>query len=458
VPFPAHFPVRREAARPHRTARLKMAQKNILLNDFSEDYTSDLRHYLDDDINIKVWIGRKKNKVTTLPREDFYRSLLFRKNRLKVNYRYRREFLEIYPEVRKHADTFLNMYCRRPVLYGGNDAIDMMDAFHVYIHFFIDLLKSNDIRHVFFEVIPHHADYLLYLVAKALNIKTWMFYSAPAPGKSFVTSDIENIGSLDTGGAEIEPVRLERNYRKKYYYMDRKVRTNLPVKLVSAAFFRRDLNLFLHRLQALARNARFKRNYRQFVAPPPAGKFVYFALHLQPELTTTSLGGVFVDQVLALECLRALLPDDWFIVAKENPHQTWHSRGRLFYARLQKIPNLRYVGKETDTYDLVEQCEFAATVSGSVGLDALSFGKRVLIFGNAFYKGFPGVVAWRPGLTPEEIIAAPFSHEAFERAHAQLLHNTVDAVTDTDYKHLVKDFSNEKNGRALAGIINALTR
>jgi len=62
-----------------------MAQKNILLNDFSEDYTSDLRHYLDDDINIKVWIGRKKNKVTTLPREDFYRSLLFRKNRLKVN-------------------------------------------------------------------------------------------------------------------------------------------------------------------------------------------------------------------------------------------------------------------------------------------------------------------------------------------------------------------------------------
>jgi len=240
--------------------------------------------------------------------------------------------------------------------------------------------------------------------------------------------------------------------------MDRKVRTNLPVKLVSAAFFRRDLNLFLHRLQALARNARFKRNYRQFVAPPPTGKFVYFALHLQPELSTTSLGGVFVDQVLALECLRALLPDDWFIVAKENPHQTWHSRGRLFYARLQKIPNLRYVGKETDTYDLVEQCEFAATVSGSVGLDALSFGKRVLIFGNAFYKGFPGVVGWRPDLTPEEIIATPFSHEAFERAHAQLLHNTVDAVTDIGRKRLVKNFSNEENGRALAGAINALTR
>ena len=438
---------------------MKMAEKNILLNDFSEDYTSDVRKYLDDNINIKVWIGRKKNKVTTLPREDFYRSLLFRNNRLKINYRYRKEFLEIYPEVRKHADTFLNMYCRRPVLYGSNDAIDMMDAFHVYIHFFIDLLKSNDIHHVFFEIIPHHADYLLYQVARALNIQTHMFFTAPVFGKSFITDDIENIGSLDTGETEIEPVRLEKNYRKKYPYMDRKVRTNLLVKLISAAFFRWNLNLVLHRLQALARNARFKRNYRQFLAtPPPSGKFVYFALHLQPELSTTSLGGVFVDQILALECLRALLPDDWFIVAKENPHQTYHSRGRLFYSRLEKIPNLRYVSKETDTYDLVEQCEFAATVTGSVGLDALRFGKRVLIFGNAAYKGLPGVVSYHRDLTLEEIMETRFSHEEFERAYARLLHNTVDVVTNINDKRLIKDLSNEKNGRALAGVINAITR
>jgi len=44
------------------------------------------------------------------------------------------------------------------------------------------------------------------------------------------------------------------------------------------------------------------------------------------------------------------------------------------------------------------------------------------------------------------------------RAHAQLLHNTVDAVTDIGRKRLVKNFSNEENGRALAGAINALTR
>ncbi len=433
--------------------------KNILLNDFSQWHTSDVHKYLDDEIDIKVWIGRKKNKVTTLAREDFYRSLLFKKNRLKINYRYREEFLEIYPAIRKHMDTFLNMYCRRPVLYGANDYIDMMDAFHVYIHFYIDLLKSNDIHYVFFEVVPHHADYLLYLVAKALGVKTYVFLPAPVHGKSLVMDDIENIGSLDVGKTEIDPVKLERNYRKKYHYLNKPIKTNLFVKLISAAFFRHNLNLFLHRLQALARNARFKKNYRQFLAQhPPSENFVYFALHLQPELSTTSLGGIFVDQALALECLRLLLPYDWPIVVKEHPYQTFHSRGRLFYSRLAKIPNLHYVSKETDTYDLIERCRFVSTITGSVGLDALSFGKRVLIFGNAPYKNFPGVVSYRRDLTLEDIMAINFSHEEFEQAYAHLLHNAVDVITNVDYryKELVRNISGEENGRALANVINAI--
>ena len=435
--------------------------KNILLYGFFDDHTSDVRKYLDDDVRIKVWLGKKSNKLTTLAPHihDFNHSLPFQKNRLKIHYRYRREFSEIYPEVRKHADSFLYIYCRKPVLYGGNDFIDMMDAFHVYIHFYIDLLKSNDIEGVFFPLIPHEADYILYLVAKALGIKAYMFYPAPFPGKSFLTDDIENIGSLHTGNAEIEPIKVKKNHRKHYPYMDRKVRINHLRKLISAVLFRRDLNLSLYRLQALARNERFKRNYRQFTGEPPTSeRFVYFALHLQPELTTTSLGGVFVDQMLALECLRALLPDDRCIVVKENPHQTCHSRGRLFYARLEKIPKLVYVGKETDTYDLIERSEFVATITGNVGLDALRFGKRVLIFGNAPYKGFPGVVSYHQRLTFADIMKVRFTHEQFERACSILHHNTVDVVTDIDYTRQVKDFSNEKNGRALAEVINAVMR
>ena len=42
-------------------------------------------------------------------------------------------------------------------------------------------------------------------------------------------------------------------------------------------------------------------------------KYVYFPLHVQPEMTTDTLGGIYEDQLLALERLDRILPDDWCI-------------------------------------------------------------------------------------------------------------------------------------------------
>lgn len=72
---------------------------------------------------------------------------------------------------------------------------------------------------------------------------------------------------------------------------------------------------FLHRQDDLYRDFDFQ------------GNFVYFPLHLQPEMATLPLGGRFNDQILAVECLRSLLSPDWNIIIKENPHQTCYQRG-----------------------------------------------------------------------------------------------------------------------------------
>src|SRR5690606_32290981 len=52
-------------------------------------------------------------------------------------------------------------------------------------------------------------------------------------------------------------------------------------------------------------------------ASSPSQKFVYFPLHLQPEMTTSALGGIFEDQIFALSCLSSKIPVDWCILVKE---------------------------------------------------------------------------------------------------------------------------------------------
>jgi len=105
------------------------------------------------------------------------------------------------------------------------------------------------------------------------------------------------------------------------------------------------------------------------------------------------MGGVYVDQNLAIETLARALPAGWKVAVKENPAQRFAKRERDFYEHLEGIPAVHLVSKQENTFDLIERCEAVATITGTAGWEALFRGKPTIAFGRAFYRGGPGVIA-----------------------------------------------------------------
>ena len=189
-------------------------------------------------------------------------------------------------------------------------------------------------------------------------------------------------------------------------------------------------------------------------------KYVYFPLHLQPEMTTSLLGGMFCDQVLAIERLRQMLPDDWKIYVKENPKQSYYMRDELFFKRLSLIPNTFFVSREVNTYDLIKNSQFVATITGTAGWEAISGGKCALVFGLAWYRKLPGVFEYSSGVTVEEIINHKINHQELVDEYNKLMSKTYVGVLEVGSEKAIENYSDEMNNKylysALANIVDKI--
>jgi hypothetical protein len=125
--------------------------------------------------------------------------------------------------------------------------------------------------------------------------------------------------------------------------------------------------------------------------------YVFLALHYQPERATVPMGGLFGDQLVIVDWLLAALPLGWKLYVKEHPWQLQPfgrgevQRSNAFYVRLCSQKDVLLVSQDTSTADLVRGARAVATVTGSVGWDALCAGVPVLLFGAAWYRDCPGV-------------------------------------------------------------------
>lgn len=144
-------------------------------------------------------------------------------------------------------------------------------------------------------------------------------------------------------------------------------------------------------------------------------KYVYFALHFEPERSTNPDGGHFQDQTIALIKLRELLPDDIDIFVKEHPSQFLNagkgSRGRspIFYNILDNISGVRLVSENTNSLDLIKNSVFMATITGSAAFESAIMEKQALIFGDAWFDNCPNVIPWSNEISFESIVERKIS-------------------------------------------------
>lgn len=341
-------------------------------------------------------------------------------------------------------------------------AYDAKHYNHIILDLLANLLAEEQINLVLFFDFPHlFYDTLIYQIAKAKGIRTLIVSSSQFPNRFLSLESIEDVGIFPSVSSKLShesfPINADENPEWEYMKGVEQYRgepgslswrgilrlfwclvaiernkllnpkfvskTISRMRYVSAAFpkwrdpFRRHFHT--SHLDYYERILLYENKEVDFNR-----KFVYFPLHYQPELTTSTLGGCYSDQLLAIEHLSTILPDDTWIYVKENPRQTGAMRGPQFFERLERIPNLNILPSYANTYELIDKSEFVATVTGTVGWEAICKGKIALVFGMSWYRNLPGAIQFHDGITYEMILNCNNEHSALEQQTGELFSRT----------------------------------
>lgn len=313
-------------------------------------------------------------------------------------------------------------------------------------HYYAMLKQGVDM--VVFEDIPHGGSGLtMYMVAKAMGIKTLMLVPAYEAGYFTYCYSIEDYGIFADASdycEELDDIVIKKEYKKDIAYMTPEMMAKDLGKHSMSYYFQpllspkyyfwkkkvlwkeqqaKYLNLYDFLEKKIIRSVgRYfqhrcynKNNSKTVQYVDFKKKYVYFPLHLQPEMTTDVLGGKYTDQLLAIEKLHKILPNDWYIYVKENPKQKSYMRGRYFFERLSLIPNVVFVDRTIDTYKLMESAQFVSTITGTAAWEAITGGKNALIFGRVWFDHFPGIFRFEEIESIQEILQYRISHDDIQK-------------------------------------------
>lgn len=221
------------------------------------------------------------------------------------------------------------------------------------------------------------------------------------------------------------------------------------------------LETFVSRIAGVFAKRRLMRFHDALARDESADNYVLLALHYQPERATVPMGGQFGDQTLIVDLLAKSLPLGWKLLVKEHPWQLQSfgrgevQRSEAFYSYIAATPGVVMLPRHAPTAALVRSARAVATVTGSVGWDALCSGIPVLLFGAAWYRDCPGVhavasradtsaafSAIQAGSKPDLSGLTRFCHALAKVCVPGMLEPEIESVEDLPLERAVEAMSN----------------
>jgi len=109
-------------------------------------------------------------------------------------------------------------------------------------------------------------------------------------------------------------------------------------------------------------------------------KVVYFTLHIEPEVSLLYFSPEFSNTIEAVTWLSKSVPSDVIIVLKEHPY-SYGVRSVEYYKRINKIGNVFWSRPDIDSNSWIKKSSAVATITGTVGTEAVYQEKPVISFG-----------------------------------------------------------------------------
>lgn len=329
---------------------------------------------------------------------------------------------------------------------------DYINIIDLLINYLYNIIRENKVELIIFQEAPHGAySKILYDIAKAMNIRTLILFSCFGINKTAYCWDLDDIGyfKLNSHIGCSDKIPLKMSSEKNHDYC-----RNVKVKKYDGILdyiyrhILKDVSNYFYKQNAIKyRKKYFKYNFDKSL------KYVYFPLHLQPEMTTATLGGIYSNQLLAIERLSKIIPEEWVIYVKEHPWQKdYRWRGKYFYERLSRISKVRCINKNISSEEMINNAQFVSTVTGTAGYEAICKGVPALVFGKVWYRDLPGVSIYNDDLKNTDIIKH-FSITDLEFSMKKLSKNFLPGIVNGDFLKHCNGFNRMQNICLVSGFL-----